>query len=126
MQYFTTVCPVHGRRKGVREGQGPLWILKISAKKVVILVLSRKEQILPLLSPPRKIFRKAPSDPLEKNSFDAHASVLHVITTASDFNIMFVFFLSEYLQKHDRASGNPNQRTLLSLARLSPPTKTPF
>jgi len=27
-------------------------------------------------------------------------------------------FLSEYARKHDTVSGNPNERTLLTLARL--------
>ena len=53
-------------------------------------------------------------------------SVLHVNTAASVFKFLFALFLSEYWRKHDTESGNPNQRTLLTLARLWPSTKTPF
>jgi len=53
-------------------------------------------------------------------------SVLHVNTTASDFKFLFVFFLSEYSRKYDTVSGNPNQRTVLTLATLWPSTKTAF
>jgi len=58
--------------------------------------------------------------------FSTVCSVLHVNTTAGDFKFLRVFFLSEYLRKHDTVSGNATQRTLLTLARLWPSTKTPF
>jgi len=53
-------------------------------------------------------------------------SALHLNTAVSVFKFLFVFFLSEYSRKHDTVSGNPNQGTLITLARLWPSTKTPF
>jgi len=41
--------------KGGRKGLGPSWILKISTKKVILvifLVSSGKNQVSPLLAPP--------------------------------------------------------------------------
>jgi len=51
---IATVCS-HGRREGRDRGPASPWILKSSAKKVVLLVLSEKNQISPLLAPPGKI-----------------------------------------------------------------------
>jgi len=59
-------------------------------------------------------------------NFAAVCSVLQVNTTASDFKFLFVFFLSKYSRKHDRVSGNPNQRELLTLSTLWPSIETPF
>ena len=66
----------HGRRKGGQGGQGPPWILKFSAKKVVFLVSSGKNQISPLLTP----LEKSPSAlPPEKNPSDAHVRTQPVL-----------------------------------------------
>jgi len=63
-----------------RGAAWPPWILKISAKKVVFLVSRGKNQISPLLAPPRKTLEKSPSAPPPwKNYSDAHAWTLCLI-----------------------------------------------
>ena len=59
----------HGRRKGGKGASAPPWILKFSARKVVFLVFSGKNQISLLLAPPGKISEKSPSVPPWKKSF---------------------------------------------------------
>jgi len=59
-----------------------------------------KRNFAPVLQEPNAVY------------FSTVCSVLHVNTTASDFKILFVFFLWESSRKHDRASGNPIQRIL--------------
>jgi len=54
--------------------------------------------------------------------FTTVCSVLHVNTTANDLTFLFVFFSSDS-RKHDTASGNPNETTLLTLASFWPSTK---
>jgi len=55
-----------------RGARGPR-ILKILAKKIVFLVSSGKNQILPRLAPLRKIFENPLVPPPGKNPSDAHA-----------------------------------------------------
>jgi len=57
-----------GVGRGAWEGQGTPWILKISEKKVVLLVSRGKKQISQF-PPPRKILRKSFSSPPGKNFF---------------------------------------------------------
>jgi len=65
------------------------------------------------------------SDFLHERAAVLYSTVLHVnLPMFSKF--LFVFFLSEYSQIHNTVSGNPNQRTLLTPARLWLSTKTPF
>jgi len=47
-------------------------------------------------------------------------------TTLKNKDKIIFHFSSEYTQKHNAANGNPNQRTLLTLARLWHRTKKPF
>jgi len=62
----------HGRRKGGRGNKAPL-DLKILAKKVVFLFSGEKKQIMPLLSPPKKLLENPLVVPPGKNPSDAHA-----------------------------------------------------
>jgi len=53
--------------KGAWETRPP-WILKI-LETSCFLISSEKKQILPLLSPPKKLLEKSPSGPSWKKSF---------------------------------------------------------
>jgi len=49
--------------------------------------------------------------------FDIPTTTLTTVSKKKD-KIISHFFLSEYTRKYDTLSSNPNQRTLLTLARL--------
>jgi len=61
---------------GVAKGAGGTrhpWILKILAKKVVFLFSGEKKQIMPLLTPPKKLLENPLVVPPGKNPSDARA-----------------------------------------------------
>jgi len=45
-------------------------------------------------------------------------SARHWTTVSKNKDNQFFTFFSEYTRKHDTVSGNPDQRTLLTFARL--------